>query len=173
MATRRTADFKAYTALVRAQLSGKLLQGAGRAMGKVIAEDAKRRVSSKRVAGSIKVASRVRDGRIIVRIETRGPGAFLAPWLEHGTEPHFITASADLRGGRTVRRLNEQLRQGSLKIGGKFVGETVFHPGIVNPEPFLRPALDTAFDDALRAGQAYITTRLGKAGASLIESDDE
>lgn len=182
MATRRTDGFKAYTNLIRGQLRGNVLAGAGRAMGKVIAEDAKRRSKSKQVAGSLKVRARERDGRIVVRIEARGPGSYLALWLERGTSPHFITVADGQRNGMSVRRINtidaEGRRQGkidghqSLVINGKFVGETVFHKG-ARPFPFLRPALDGAFDAALAAGQGYIIARLGKAGITVTEGEDE
>jgi hypothetical protein len=101
---------------------------------------------------------------------------FRALWLEYGTDPHFISVSESERKGRSIGRVNQQLREAggnaSLVIGGKFVGETVFHPG-ARPYPFLRPALDVKEADAVRAAQAYINASVSRRGITVSDEGNE
>jgi hypothetical protein len=161
------------------QLVDRVLRGAARAGGKVIADSAKDRSVSDDVANAIIVKLKREDHRIIVRITVR-PGWMMARaiWLEHGTAPHFITVADDQRKGLSIARINDKVGEargdGSLVIGGKFVGTTVFHPG-ARPFPFLRPALDLSRDDAVRAAQQYINARVRPSGITGAEDagDDE
>jgi hypothetical protein len=163
MAYARTASVKALIAKLPAALEKNILRGAARAAATVVADEAKERVISDEVRASIKITTSARDGKITAKVQTKGPGAYLAPWLEYGTDPHFITVSDADRGGRSIKRFNKEVREGSLVIGGHFVGPTVRHPG-ARPHPFLRPALDTKEADAIKAAQSYITTRLAAVG---------
>lgn len=164
---------------VPAALEKKLLRGAAKAAGEVLANEAKARVASQVVREAIVVRSRHKDGvvRVEVTVTRRWPRS-LAYWLEYGTSRHFISVDDGQRRGRGTRRLNQQLREAkgdaSLVIGGKFVGATVLHPG-ARPHPFLRPALDTKASEAVTAAQNYITVRLareGLGGPDLPENDD-
>lgn len=140
-----------------------LLRGAGRAGATVIADEAKDRVISREVRGAIKVATKAEDGRIIAKVQVKGPGAYIAPWLEYGTDPHFISVDDSQRGGMSIGKINERVKAGSLVIGGNFVGKTVHHPG-ARPHPFLRVALDTKESEARNAAQAFINSRISKTG---------
>lgn len=167
---RGAEDVRAFIAKVPAIMETKILRGAARAAAKVVAEEAKARSISDLVAQSIKISTRqVEQGRVIAKVQTKGPGAYLAPWLEYGTNPHFITVSDGDRQGLSVRKVNERMNAGSLVIGGNFVGESVFHPG-ARPHPFMRPALDTKADEAVRVAQDYIDVRVARG---LAGGDDE
>jgi len=143
----------------------KVLRGAGRAGATVVADEAKARSISAEVSESVKVKVRTGDGQVIAKIQTVGPGAYLAPWLEYGTSEHFISVDDSQRQGRSIGRINLLSKEHghSLVIGGNFVGTTVLHPG-ARPHPFLRPALDTKQVEALAAAQAYINARVTPAG---------
>lgn len=156
----------------------RVLPGAARAGAAVIAEGAKDLLGGREaettggvkvpIADSIKVKVRRKDGQIRARIMLDGPGAYVGRWLEYGTAPHLISVAAEDRKGRTVRRINDLARTGSLMIGGNFVGPMVEHPG-AQPHPFLRPARDMREGDAIAAAQQYINAR--RAGAAS-EGDD-
>jgi hypothetical protein len=148
-----------------------VLRGAARAGGKVIAEEAEERCISSEVASSIRVTTKVEPQRAVAMIETRGKGAFIAPWLEYGTSEHFISVDDSQRNGMSVGRINRLNRDGkaSLVIGGTFVGTTVRHPG-AQPHPFLRPALDIKETEARAAAQKYINARVSRKG---IKGGDE
>lgn len=155
----------------------KALRGAGRVAVKVIATEAKARCISSEVQAAIKTAVGEKDGRIVARVLVKGEGAYIAPWLEYGTSPHFITIDDSQRGGMSVGRINrtsnvEGSRGHSLIINGKFVGSTVLHPG-ARPHPFMRPALDTKQAEALQAAQAHVVTQLKSGRAAGAEDDSD
>lgn len=152
------------------EIEAKLLRGAGRAGGKVIADDARDRALSDEVRGDIVVKTSSRDGRVVVRVTVKaGWGYSLGVWQEWGTEPHFIKVAEDQRQGRSIGRINKLAKTGSLVIGGQFVGETVHHPG-AKDTPFLRPALDLRGADAIAAAQAYINSRI--VGGRIVGSEE-
>lgn len=169
---------RAYFRAIPDALETKVLRGAARAGARIIADEAKERSVSSEVARDVKVSTKQTEpGRVVARVQVKGPSAYMAPWLEYGTDPHFITVDDSQRGGKGIKLLNRQVGEaggdGSLVIGGKFVGATVFHPG-ARPYPFLRPALDTKESEAIAAAQTYITTRLareGLGGAEVPEDD--
>lgn len=154
-----------YMAQLPEQIVAGLLRGAGRTAANVIAEEARDRSISTEVASAVKVKVK-RDGfRVVAKIQVKGKGAYIAPWLEYGTAPHFISVDASQRRGMSVGRINDLAKEEgsshSLVIGGKFVGATVFHPG-ARPHPFLRPALDAKGADAVKAAQSYINSQISK-----------
>ncbi|TCD04274.1 HK97 gp10 family phage protein [Erythrobacteraceae bacterium CFH 75059] len=174
MATSRGADeVRAYIARTQVALATNILRGAARAAAKIVADEAKDRVISSDVRGAIKVATRASDeqGRVIAKVQVKGKGAYIAPWLEYGTDPHFISVDDSQRQGLSVGRVNTKVKEGSLVIGGNFVGATVLHPG-ARPHPFLRPALDVKQDEAIAAAQAYINTRLRQSTGGAAEVDE-
>lgn len=161
------------------KLERKILRGAAKAAATVIADEAKLRVVSSEVESAIKISTRQTEpGRVVAKVQVKGPGAYIAPWLEYGTDPHFISVAEDQRDGRSVRRINQQTREaggdGSLVIGGKFVGKTVWHPG-ARPHPFLRPALDSKEAEAIAAAQTFINSKIashGLNGPEIPEVDE-
>lgn len=150
---------------------GTMLRGAARAAAKVVAEEAKLRSISDEVSNAIKVSTAVEDGRVIAKVEVKGRGAYIAPWLEYGTDPHFISVDDRQREGLSVRKVNERTKAGSLVIGGKFVGDTVFHPG-ARPHPFLRPAMDVKETEAIAAAQNFINARVARLQTVTDAGDD-
>jgi len=156
-------DVRQFLAQLPDQVERKLLRGAGRVAAKVVADEAKLQVASSEVRDAIKTRVTTADGRVTARVQVKGPGAYIAPWLEYGTAPHFISVDESQREGRSVGRINKQAKEGSLVINGQFAGTTVFHPG-ARPRPFLRPALDMKASEAIAAAQSYINSRVSKAG---------
>ncbi len=165
-----------YIARLPREIEAKLLRGAGRAGINVIAEEARERCISPEVRGVIKTKVRTEPGMIRARC-TADMGLYNLPlWLEYGTSPHFISVDDSQRGGLGLRRINTKVGEaggnGSLVIGGKFVGATVWHPG-ARAHPFMRPALDSKRDEALAAAQGFINSRIsrGRIVATEARSD--
>jgi len=174
--TRGKAEVKRFMAQLPAQIEERVLRGAARAAANVIADEARRRSESHEVSAAVKVATRKEPGRMVGKVQVKGPGDYIAPWLEYGTDPHFISVDDSQREGRSIGRINRQLRENdgatSLVINGKFVGTTVFHPG-ARPHPFLRPALDTKEAEAVAAAQAYINSRIAPGGIVGVDDDGD
>jgi hypothetical protein len=175
---RGKAAVRSFMAQLPQQLEQRVLRGAARAAATVVAEEAKLRTQSSEVRDAIKVATRKADGgRIIAKVQVKGPGAYLAPWEEYGTSAHLISVDESQRNGMKIGRINQLAKDAdsnhSLVIGGKFVGRTVLHPG-ARAHPFLRPALDTKQAEAIAAAQGYIRSRVTRAGiVSGPEGDGE
>lgn len=152
-----------------------LLRGAGRAGGDVIAAEVKVQSISDEVDEAIEVRTRADAGAIKVLVTVK-PGwpRSVATWLEYGTAPHFISVDPAQSSGRSVRRINTQAKEGggSLVIGGKFVGQTVFHPG-ARAHPLFRPALDLKGREAVAAAQRYIAARITPSGIRASGGDEE
>jgi len=179
---RGVSDLREFLAQLPGNLEAKILRGALRAGAEVIAEGAREGTVSSEVRASIGTTTRVEKGIVTAKVQTKGPGAYLAPWEEFGTDPHFISVDGSQAGGMTVRRVNRKVRDKndpleaeSLKINGKFVGATVHHPG-AKKNAFMRNAVDTRSTAAIEAIGGYINTRLTKEGLAAPappESDDE
>jgi len=174
---RGRSEVKAFIGKLPGEIERKLLRGAARAAAKVVAEEAQARSISDEVSAAVKVGrTKVEPGRVVVKVQVKGPGSYIAPWLEYGTAPHFISVDDRQRAGMSVRRINQKVREaggdGSLVINGKFVGATVFHPG-ARPHPFLRPALDVKQGEAIAAAQTYINSRVSRRGIKPAEPESE
>lgn len=165
-------EVKSFIAGIPQQLAERVLRGAARAAANIVANEARDRVISTEVRAAIKVATKVEDNRIVAKVQVKGKGAYIAPWLEYGTDPHFISVDDSQRGGLSVRKVNEKVKDGSLVIGGQFVGTTVHHPG-ARPHPFLRPALDTKEGEAMAAARGYIAARVKSSGITGSDEGDE
>ncbi len=165
------ADVKRYMAEAPEKLR-KVLIGAGRVGGNVLADEVRDRSESDEVSKAVVVKVRAKDGRIVVRVTVNGRMPYyIALWLEYGTDPHFISVDDSQREGRSVARINATADPASLVIGGSFVGKTVFHPG-ARPFPAFRPALDLKGEDAIVAAQDYINTHITRGGV-LVPSGSE
>ena len=167
-------DLSRVLAELPSNLERNVLRGALRAGAEVFAEGAREGCRSSEVRASIKTSSRSQPGLVTAKIQTKGPGAYMAPWLEFGTDPHFISVDSAQSGGRTIKRINRDLKHDSLVIGGRFVGDTVFHPG-ARAFPFMRPAIDTRETAAIAAISGYIAKKATKAGLEQpaeIEPDE-
>ena len=128
---------------------------------------------SDEVREAISVVTKVEPGVVVAKVQVKGPGAFIAPWLEYGTDPHFITVDDSQRQGMSARRINTLSKAGTLVISGQPVGKTVLHPG-ARPHPFFRPAFDTKEAEAIAAAQSYINARVSRSGITgLAEEEGE
>jgi len=165
-----------YLSRLPEQFLPRVLRGAARAAATVVADEAKLRSISDDVSAAIKVRTKLEDGKVVGRIIVAMGRNNLPLWLEYGTDPHFITVDDGQRGGLGIKRINakvgEAKGQGSLVIGGKFVGTTVFHPG-AQAHPFLRPSLDIKEAEAMRAAQHYISTRVKRSGIVGQDAGDD
>ena len=165
-----------YMAQIPAELETKVLRGAARAGGNVIADDARERSRSQDVSDGIINKVKASPGQITSTVSVKaGWARSVAIWLEYGTAPHFITVDDSQREGRSTKRINQLNKDGaSLVIGGKFVGTTVFHEG-AQAYPFLRPALDHSAVGAIAAAQSYINARVSRSGitGTAEPGDDE
>jgi len=164
-------EMNAFFANLPGKLQENVLRGAAKAAAKVVAEEAKQRTQSSEVRDAIKTDSKVEHGKVTARVKVQGPGAYLGPWEEYGTSPHYISVDDSQRMGMSVGRINRKAKEGVLVINGEPVGKTVLHPG-ARPHPFLRPALDLKADEAIRAAQAHIDKRLAKEGYITPDLDD-
>lgn len=165
------ADLSAFLAALPGNLERNVLRGALKAGADVIAEGAREACRSPEVRATIQTSSRSTKGLVTAKIQTKGDGAYIAPWLEYGTEPHFISVDDSARGGKTVRRINVEAKRGSIVIGGMFVGSTVYHPG-AKPYPFMRPAVDNREAAAIAAIGAHIAGRMTRAGIETAQPED-
>lgn len=174
--TRGKSKVSAFLAKLPREIEEKLLRGAAKAAGKVLATEAQSNVPSGRVRKAIKTRTGKVGDKISARVGITAKDGFiysLAHWFEYGTSPHFISVDPSFSEGRTARRINDLDQQAakerrpgpglSLFINGKPVGSTVYHPGS-RAIPYLRPALDTKGAEARAAAQAYINKRVTKAG---------
>lgn len=82
--------------------------------------------------------------------KVKGVDAWYARLVEYGTKPHKIAANK---------------KGGSLHFGSATV-KSVDHPGI-RPRPFMRPAVDAKFPEAVKAITNKIRERLAKNGLNV------
>jgi hypothetical protein len=153
----------------------RVLQGAGRAGGRVVAKEAKAEAPADATRDDIVTKVERYDEQIRVTIDVKpGWGRSLGIWAEYGTVGHYISVDASQAAGRTTRRINTLAKTGTLVINGKPVGSTVWHPG-ARQAPFLRPALDMKLPEAIRAAQAYINEhiRSGAVAGESVGEDDQ
>ncbi len=161
---------QAFIANFPAEVEAKLLPGAARAGGKVIADEAKANAPSQEVEAAIRVRTARETDRVTATVTISGQWPrSLAIWAEYGTDPHYITVDDSQRGGRSARKINDLAKGGVLVIGGQPVGKTVFHPG-ARKAPFMRPALDMKATAAIAAAQAYVNARVTRGG--IVGNDD-
>jgi len=98
---------------------------------------------------SIRVTTRTKKGTVYASLKAGGKKAPHWHWVEFGTTAHKIKASPEH----------------ALSFGGTTVRE-VDHPG-ARPQPFMRPAFDSAAAAAIAAAIAKIRERLTLAGINV------
>lgn len=167
---------RSYIAGLPKEIEDKLLRGAGRAGIGVIADEARDRCISDKVKAAIKTKVKAEPNKIMARCTANMGRLQLPIWLEYGTAPHFISVDDRQRGGLGLRRINTKVGEnegnGSLVIGGKFVGSTVWHPG-AQAHPFMRPALDAKGGEAITAAQNYINSKISRGRIiGTVDRDD-
>lgn len=95
------------------------------------------------------------DGTFSIRIyvDERKPDGFLGYFAEYGVKPHLIARTGTGEGRVAIRKAAEGTGKVTLrpmKIGDRFVSGIVHHPGHA-AHPFMRKALDTTADEAVKA----------------------
>lgn len=167
-------ELDAYLSALPANMQKQAYRQALTAAAKPIRDEARLLApkQSGKMAKSIKTGSprQNQDGTFSVTIRLAGEHAFLGLFHEYGVAPHFISAGDS---GVSARLLTRSARRGgvmgdterqALKIGDNYISGEVFHPGH-RAQPFMRPALDTRADDAVKAFAGKIRSYLeGKTG---------
>lgn len=137
-----------------AKIEANILRGALRAGAKPILAEAKQNaaVASGALRDGLKIGTKSKGGIVTASVKAGGKHAYLANWIEFGTQRHTIAG----KDGRV------------LYFGGQFV-QQVSHPG-ARARPFLRPALDSQSQAAVIAVGEYIKKRLAtKQGLDTSE----
>jgi HK97 gp10 family phage protein len=140
----------------------KALRSAVSAGAKVIRDDARSRIHSKKgnLVEGIRFTTSVKlgQGLAVSRIFVSKKKAFYGRFVEFGTLPHVI------KGGRLARFINRNVREGifgknqfqvrtadsqaqALKVLGRLV-EKVDHPG-ASPQPFMERAVEAQAQNAV------------------------
>lgn len=163
-----------------------IMRGAMRAGAKVVLPVAKAKIRNRsgETAASLRISTRARGSKVTARIvagNSKNPNVPI--WLEYGTRAHLISVQdsekpinrrASARAGRVIRASMTTINRNVLRIGNRFVGPTVSHPG-ARRFPFMRPALDAMASAAVTAIGEYIKKRLTKQGidasAVIVEGD--
>lgn len=98
------------------------------------------------------------QGMVYAKVKLRKTRKFIGRFLEYGTGAHQIFVSA---------------KKGSLVVNGVAIGRQVMHPGS-GPKPFLRPALDSKADEAVKVVVTYLTEYLkfGSITAPTVSVDE-
>lgn len=112
---------------------------------------------------SIKTSStNVKKGKVTVNV---GTDLFYARMVEFGTATYY-TGNGRTVGGpyyipkRDKAGKSSKRKKKAVKFGNVIVN-TVVHPGI-KPQPFMRPALDSATQSAIATFADYVRVRLDK-----------
>lgn len=159
-----------------------IMRSALREGAKVILEEAKSNVAVKNgyLRDSLRVRTRSKRGVVTASITSEGVEPRNIPiWIEYGTNAHLIKVQEDEKPTRMTRHgprklsmktLNKMINRNSLVIGGRFIGPVVSHPG-AKPMPFMRPALDSKAQEALKAVGDAIKNRLTKQGLDVSGVD--
>lgn len=152
------AELQQFLNTLPAKIEGNILRSALRKGAKVQLAYAQEHVPAKTglLRNGLKIRTRLRAGVASASVVTTGPHAYIAKWVEYGTQAHQISAGkgkvlAFLTGGHPVN--------------------SVEHPG-ARAKPFLRPALDATAAQAVEAVAQQIRTRLSKAGIDLPDEGD-
>lgn len=130
-------------------------------------------VASGDMRRTARITGRIRDGEVHVSVKvggkTKGVDVWYARMVEYGTKAHYIKVSDEERGRN--RRTGNLVTMGTvnrrvLQIGATFVGPVVHHPG-ARARPFMRPAVDAKFTEAVTAIREKIRERLTNEGLNV------
>ena len=152
------------------QIQRKVMRGALRAGQKVVMEAARSYAPSARpgtdaeaqwgayagaLRDSLKIGTRLRNGKVIATLVAGNKTAFYARWVEFGTKPHTITP----QHGRYIT------------LGGKAY-TSLPHPG-AKPNPFMRRAIDLKVGEATQAVAEYLRVRIVREMDKMTDEQDE
>ena len=127
-----------------------------RAGAAVLLPEVQRRIPSDtgQLRASARVTTRARGAEVSASVKVGNFVAWYAHMVEFGTRPHVIRPKEP---------------GGALRFGGATV-RSVNHPGI-QPRPFMRPAIDSAFPEVIAAITAKIRQRLTAQGLNTPDPD--
>jgi HK97 gp10 family phage protein len=153
-------ELQAFLNQLPAKIERNIMRSALRAGAKVIADEAKLNVPVKDglLRDSIRVSTRARKGQVTASAKAGSRKAWYWRFVEFGTAAHTIKSS---------------IGSALFFNGGAF--KSVRHPG-ARAKPFMRPALDSKSNDAIRAVGRKIQERLTHHGinnAPALELDIE
>lgn len=153
--TKGLADLQKILSQLPDKIEANIMRGALRAGLAPVRDAAKNNVESVsgELASTIRVSTKLdrRNRKVVASLKagaTKTKKVFWAHFVEYGTRPHKISG-----------RVKDSGRKRSLRIGDRYVGSTVEHPG-AKPKPFMRPALDDKAGAAVTAAAEYIKKRL-------------
>ena len=164
------AELQKFMDQLTPKLEKNVMRGALRAGMKVVLPVAKANIHpvSGELAAGLKLSTRHKGSTVMAIISTKGRHGYIAPWVEYGTRLHYIKVqesekplniNRSIRYGEEVRASMRTINRNVLRIGARFVGPSVLHPGS-QPKPFMRPALDTQATAAVVAAAEYMKKRL-------------
>lgn len=124
-----------------------------RAGAAVYLEEVQRRipVASGQLRASARVTSRAAGATVSASVKVGNFVAWYAHMVEFGTRPHVIRAAPG----------------SALRFGGVTVAQ-VNHPG-TRAQPFMRPAADAAFREAIQAYTKKLRQRMNRSGLNAPE----
>jgi HK97 gp10 family phage protein len=119
-----------------------------RAGAAVYLEEVKRTIPKRSglLVQSARITTRAKGGETSASVKVGNSKAWYAHLVEFGTRPHTIRPKAN----------------GAMRFGSVTTRE-VQHPG-TRPQPFMRPAADSKFNEAVRAYGVKLRDRLTKQG---------
>lgn len=136
-----------------AKMHKNIMRSALRAGAAVILDEVKQNIpkDTGALASTARISTRAKGGEVSASAKVggkyKGVDAWYAHLVEFGTRPHVI---------------KPKTQGGALQFGG-IQTRLVSHPGIQG-RPFMRPAADTKFTEAVAAVQAKVRERLAKQG---------
>lgn len=145
------------------KLHRSIMRKAMRAGARVIADEAKAKVPVQfgDLKRSVRVSTDSKRGEVTARAIAGNKKAFYANWVEFGTVGHEITA-------RKGKKLRFTARDGKLVETNR-----VLHPG-ARAQPYMRPALDTKGEAAVKKVADVVRMNLNERGINTPDrgSDD-
>lgn len=138
------------------KLQKNITRTALRAGAAVLLAEAKRNVpvDSGNLSRTLRISTRNKGGEVSASVKAggkhKGADAFYAHMVEFGTRPHKIMPK----------------EQGGVMQFGTVRTRSVDHPGI-NARPFMRPAVDAKFVEAVNAVREKIRERLAHNGLNV------
>lgn len=132
-----------------------IMRTALRAGGKVLLDEAKTLVPKDGGAleRSLRVSTKIRKGQVTANVKAGNAIAYYSHMVEFGTRAHTERASPGH----------------AMAVAGFLTSGVVYHPG-ARAHPFMRPAADNKFNEAVTAIADTIRKRLTKEGLDTAPS---
>lgn len=140
-----------------AKVEKNIIRGGLRAGAAVFRDKTKANIPAQMLAlkRSIRITTNTRSGRITATVVAGNKDAYYAHWIEYGTASYYQGK------GRTVGQpyaIRPRGGAAALRFNNIFTGG-VIHPGI-RPRPYMRPAVDSGTQEAIRAMVDYMKARI-------------